>query len=199
MTVDAGALSGGKGNKTEGSDGFSKMGNRGTKWSHTIQQNVLDTLVYLKKETNVWFEVTTLLIPDENDSEKEIEEETQWIRENLGPDVPLHFTAFHPDWKMTDKPHTSSATLTRARNIGLKNGLRYVYTGNVHDTDGGTTLCHNCGATLIVRNWYQMQAWNLSDDGHCKNCGTACAGVFNGPPGDWGPKRQPVLLRSEAA
>jgi pyruvate formate lyase activating enzyme len=161
-------------------------------------QDVLDTLVYLKKETSVWFEITTLLIPDENDSEKEIEEETQWIMQHLGPDVPLHFTAFHPDWKMMDKPHTPPATLTRARAIGLKNGLRYVYTGNVHDTEGGTTKCHGCGAKLIVRDWYRILAWNLTPDGHCRKCGAACPGVFSGPPGDWGPKRQPVMLSAVA-
>ena len=107
---------------------------------------VLETLVYLKHETDVWFEITTLLIPGENDGEAEIEELTQWVVENLGPDVPLHFTAFHPDWKMTDKPRTPPDTLIRARRIGLKNGLRYCYTGNVHDFDGGSTYCHQCGA-----------------------------------------------------
>ncbi len=158
-------------------------------------QNVLDTLEYLKKETKVWFEITTLLIPDENDSEQEIEQETQWIMEHLGPDVPLHFTAFHPDWKMLDKPPTPAATLTRARKIALKNGLHYVYTGNVHDPEGGTTLCHHCGAKLIVRDWYEMLAWNLTDDGCCRKCGTPCAGVFAGPPGRWGAKRRPVFLQ----
>jgi len=161
-------------------------------------QPVLDTLVYLKHETKVWFEITTLLIPDENDSEKEIEEETQWIMEHLGPDVPLHFTAFHPDWKMLDKPHTPPATLTRARAIGLKNGLRYVYTGNVHDAEGGTTKCQGCGAKLIVRDWYRLLDWRLTDDGRCKKCGAPCPGVFDGPPGDWGPKRRPVLLNAVA-
>jgi pyruvate formate lyase activating enzyme len=161
-------------------------------------QPVLDTLVYLKRETQVWFEITTLLIPGENDSEGEIEEMTQWLGANLGPDVPLHFTAFHPDWKMTDKPHTPPATLTRARAIALKNGLRYVYTGNVHDTDGGTTRCHGCNAKLIVRDWYRLLDWRLTDDGHCRDCGTPCPGVFAGPPGTWGPRRQPVVLSAVA-
>jgi pyruvate formate lyase activating enzyme len=161
-------------------------------------QPVLDTLVYLKKETKVWFEITTLLIPGENDSEKEIEEETQWLMQNLGPDVPLHFTAFHPDWKMLDKPHTPPATLTRARAIALKNGLHYVYTGNVHDAEGGTTKCQGCGAKLIVRDWYRLLEWRLTDDGRCKKCGTQCPGVFDGPPGDWGPKRRPVMLSAVA-
>ena len=158
-------------------------------------QPVLDTLEYLKHETKVWFEITTLLIPGENDSEKEIEELTQWVMEHLGPDVPLHFTAFHPDFKMLDKPPTPPATLTKARRIAVKNGLRYAYTGNVHDEEGGSTYCHQCGSRLIGRDWYVMTAWNLTDDGRCKACGTACAGVFDGPPGHWGAKRLPVRLK----
>jgi len=158
-------------------------------------QPVLDTLTYLKHETNVWFEITTLLIPGENDSEKEIEELTQWVMEHLGPDVPLHFTAFHPDFKMLDKPPTPPSTLTMARRIAVKNGIRYAYTGNVHDEEGGSTYCHQCGSKLIGRDWYVMTAWNLTDDGRCKVCGTACAGVFDGPPGRWGAKRMPVRLK----
>jgi pyruvate formate lyase activating enzyme len=157
-------------------------------------ENVLETLQYLKHETRVWFEITNLVIPGENDSEKEFQEMTQWICETLGPDVPVHFTAFHPDWKMRDKPPTPPATLTMARNIGLKNGLRYVYTGNVHDATGGTTRCHACGKALIVRDWYVLKAWHLTDDGRCRNCGTPCAGVFDGPPGRWGARRMPVRL-----
>ena len=117
-------------------------------------QPVLDTLVYLKHQTNVWFEITTLLIPGENDSDAELDAETKWIVEKLGPDVPLHFTAFHPDFRMLDKPHTPPATLTRARQIALANGIRYAYTGNVHDGDGGSTWCHGCGQLLIERDWY---------------------------------------------
>jgi len=158
-------------------------------------QPVLDTLTYLKHETNVWFEITTLLIPGENDSEKEIEELTQWVMTHLGPDVPLHFTAFHPDFKMLDKPPTPPPTLTMARRIAVKNGIRYAYTGNVHDEEGGSTYCHQCGSKLIGRDWYVMTAWNLTDDGRCKVCGTACAGVFDGPPGRWGAKRLPVRLK----
>ncbi|MGH8120988.1 MAG: AmmeMemoRadiSam system radical SAM enzyme, partial [Gammaproteobacteria bacterium] len=115
---------------------------------------VLDTLCYLKHETKVWFEITNLLIPGENDSEQELQAMTQWIVEKLGPDVPVHFTAFHPDWKMLDKPETPAATLTRARNIALANGIHYAYTGNVHDTHGGTTFCSHCHKALIVRDWY---------------------------------------------
>ena len=159
---------------------------------------VLDTLVYLKRETGVWFEITTLLIPGENDSEAEIEAETQWIMENLGPDVPLHFSAFHPDWKMTDKQATAPASLSRARAIAIKNGLRYVYTGNVHDPAGASTYCHGCGGLLIERDWYVLGRWNLDAQGRCASCGTVCAGVFEAKPGDWGPRRQPVRLRDFA-
>lgn len=160
---------------------------------------VLETLAYLKRETKVWFEITTLLIPGENDSESEIEAETQWIMENLGPDVPLHFSAFHPDWKMLDKSATPPATLTRARAIARKNGLRYVYTGNVHDPLGASTYCHGCGGLLIERDWYDLGKWNLDVQGKCKSCGTSCAGVFDESPGDWGRRRQPVRLRDFAA
>jgi pyruvate formate lyase activating enzyme len=162
-------------------------------------QPVLDTLIYLKHHTKVWFEITTLLIPGENDSDEEIEAETQWIVEQLGPDVPLHFSAFHPDWKMLDKPPTPPATLIRARHIALKNGVRYAYTGNVHDLDGGSTYCHNCGQRLIGRDWYVLTEWHLTGDGRCASCGTVCAGVFEGPPGTWGAKRLPVRLRNFAA
>jgi pyruvate formate lyase activating enzyme len=155
---------------------------------------VLDTLVYLKHETAVWFEITTLLIPGHNDSDREIDELTSWIVDQLGPDVPLHFTAFHPDWKMLDIPSTPATTLTRARQIALRNGIRYTYTGNVHDVSGGSTICHNCAQTLIARDWYVLEAYNLSDDGRCKRCGTPCAGVFDGPAGSLGAKRLPVRL-----
>ncbi len=159
-------------------------------------QSILDTLVYLKHETDVWFELTTLLIPGKNDSERELEEMTQWVVEHLGPDVPLHFTAFHPDWKMMDVPCTPAATLTKARGIALKNGVRYAYTGNVHDVTGGSTMCHQCGQTLIVRDWYVLHGWNLTGDGRCTKCGARCAGVFDGPPGTWGAKRMPVRIGS---
>ncbi len=162
-------------------------------------QPVLDTLKYLKHETKVWFELTTLLIPGLNDSDKELEEMTQWVVEHLGPDVPMHFTAFHPDWKMRDIPPTPPATLTRARRIAMKNGVRYAYTGNVHDEDGGSTYCHQCGARLIGRDWYDITAWNLDAEGKCKHCGAACAGVFEAGHGDWGSRRQPVRLANFAA
>ncbi|MEA3410626.1 MAG: AmmeMemoRadiSam system radical SAM enzyme [Pseudomonadota bacterium] len=161
-------------------------------------QPVLDTLVYLKHETDVWFEITTLLIPGGNDSESEIEEMTRWVVEHLGPDVPMHFTAFHPDWKMRDTPPTPPSTLTMARRIAMNNGVRYAYTGNVHDAEGGSTYCHACGTRLIGRDWYVLSDWNLTDDGDCQTCGETCAGVFDGPPGAWGARRMPVSLRDFA-
>ena len=159
---------------------------------------VQETLIYLKRETKVWFEITTLLIPGENDSEREIEELTQWVMEELGPDVPIHFTAFHPDWKMLEKPPTPPTTLTLARQIAVKNGIRYAYTGNVHDEAGSSTYCAQCGQQIIGRDWYVMTAWNLTADGRCLNCGAACPGVFDGPPGTWGAKRLPVRLKDFA-
>jgi len=163
-------------------------------------QPVLETIEYLKHETDVWFELTTLLIPGENDSEAEIEEMTQWIMEHVGPDVPLHFTAFHPDWKMLDKAATPAQTLTRSRDIALKNGLHYVYTGNVHDFKGSSTYCHNCGDTLIGRDWYELSTWNMAvenDQGSCGNCGTHIAGVYDDLPGDWGTKRHPIQFAAD--
>jgi pyruvate formate lyase activating enzyme len=157
-------------------------------------QPVLDTLTYLKHETDVWFEITNLIIPGENDSDKELNELTQWVVENLGPDVPLHFSAFHPDYKMLDTPRTPSTTLSRARQIAVKNGLRYAYTGNVHDEGGGSTYCHHCGQKLIGRDWYVLTAWNLTSDGRCQRCGEPCAGVYDDQPGAWGSRRQPVRL-----
>ena len=157
---------------------------------------VLETLEYLKHETHVWFEITNLLIPGANDSDREIDQMTRWIVERLGPDVPVHFTAFHPDWKMLDRPPTPPATLTRARRIALANGVRYAYTGNVHDSEGGSTFCHGCGALLIERDWYELGAWTLTGDGRCRACGAPCPGVFDGRPGDWGRRRLPVRLRS---
>jgi len=155
---------------------------------------VLDTLKYLKHETDVWFELTTLLIPGENDSEAELEAMSQWVVEKLGPDVPMHFSAFHPDWKMQDHPSTPPATLRLARQIALNNGVRYAYVGNVHDPAGDSTYCHHCGALLIGRDWYELSEWHLTPDGRCEACGSPCAGVFEARPGDWGAKRLPVRL-----
>ena len=159
---------------------------------------VLDTLVYIKHETKVWLEITTLLIPGQNDSEAELQAMTQWVMEKLGPDVPLHFSAFHPDYRMTDIQGTPPATLMRARRIARDNGLRYVYTGNIHDKDGGSTYCHGCGTRLIGRDWYELSDWNLTADGKCNKCGAACAGVFDAKPGRWGRRREPIRLRDYA-
>jgi pyruvate formate lyase activating enzyme len=159
---------------------------------------VLETLEYLKA-SGVWFEITTLLIPGENDSEGELNRLTQWVAEKLGGDVPLHFTAFHPDWKMRDKPRTPPATLTLARRIALANGLHYVYTGNVHDRDGGSTYCPQCGTRVIERDWYELGPWQLTDTGACKNCGTQIPGVFAGQPGAWGARRMGVRVSAHAA
>lgn len=158
-------------------------------------QPVLETLQYLKHETDVWFELTTLLIPGENDSSRELELLTDWVVAHLGPDVPIHFTAFHPDFKMRDGERTASSTLTRARDIALKNGVRYPYTGNVHDAAGGSTWCHGCGKKVVGRDWYVLSDWNLTATGQCCFCGTDCPGVFDGQgPGQWGARRQPVRL-----
>jgi pyruvate formate lyase activating enzyme len=162
-------------------------------------QPVLDTLTYLKHETDVWFEITTLLIPGENDSDGEIDELSSWVAEELGVDVPVHFTAFHPDWKMRDRPPTPASTLERARKIALGNDLRYVYTGNVHDREGGSTYCHQCGERLIGRDWYILTDWRLDEKGCCEVCGTPCAGHFEAEAGSWGARRQPVRLRDFAA
>src|SRR5262245_43974376 len=156
-------------------------------------QPVLDTLTYLKHETGVWFEITTLLIPGENDAPAEIEALSAWVMEHLGADVPLHFSAFHPDWKMRDTPPTPPATLHMARRIARAAGLRYVYTGNIHDPAGQTTYCHACAAPLIGRDWYDLGTWNVHD-GCCGECGAPVAGVFEAAPGQWGRRRRPVAV-----
>ena len=159
-------------------------------------QPVLDTLVYLREQSGVWLELTTLLIPGENDSEAELNEMTRWVVANLGPDVPMHFTAFHPDWKMRDTPPTPPETLTLARNIAIANGVHFAYTGNVHDRRGGSTNCAHCGALLIERDWYQLGQWNLDEDGNCNRCATPCPGVFEAKPGTWGARRLPVRMKN---
>ncbi|HEV2058541.1 MAG TPA: AmmeMemoRadiSam system radical SAM enzyme [Solirubrobacteraceae bacterium] len=156
---------------------------------------VLDTLEYLRHETDVWFEITTLLIPGLNDSDEEIDRMTSWIVERLGRDVPIHFTAFHPDYKLRDRPPTPPATLSRARSIAIANGVRFAYTGNVHDRDGDSTYCGGCGDLVIERDWYQLGRYTLTDDGRCRSCDTPLPGVFAGPPGEQGPRRQPIRLQ----
>ncbi|WP_308220090.1 AmmeMemoRadiSam system radical SAM enzyme [Nisaea acidiphila] len=153
---------------------------------------VLDTLVYLREETDIWFEITNLIIPGENDSERELDEMTGWVVETLGPDVPMHFSAFHPDYRMLDKERTPFDTLARARRIALRNGVRYAYTGNVHDLGRQSTYCSGCGERVIGRDWYVLSDWNLDAKGCCTNCGTKLAGVFEEKPGTWGQKRLPV-------
>ncbi len=156
---------------------------------------VLDTLAYLVHETDVWLEITTLLIPGANDSSPELEAMSKWIFRELGPDVPLHFTAFHPDYKLTDVAPTPASTLTRARDIARAEGLRYVYTGNVHDTDGGTTRCPSCGKAVIVRDWHDILAYHVTPDGRCDACGGAIAGRFEAFSGPFGRRRIPVRAR----
>lgn len=158
---------------------------------------VLETLEYLR-DSDVWFEITTLLIPGHNDSDAEIAAECAWLAEHLGPDVPLHFSAFHPDFKMRDVPPTPPATLRRARRIAHDHGLRYVYTGNVHDRDGQTTTCPGCGAAVVVRDWYEMVRYDLTGDGACTHCGARVPGVYDGPAGTWGSRRLPVRLATPA-
>jgi pyruvate formate lyase activating enzyme len=155
---------------------------------------VLDTLVYLKHETRVWLEITTLLIPGENDSPEELGALSRWVLENLGPEVPLHFTAFHPDYRMLDTVATPPATLRRAREIARETGIHHVYTGNVRDPEGQSTWCAGCGTLLIERDGYVLGAWNLDPEGRCRACGARCPGVFEASPGSWGARRRSVRL-----
>jgi len=155
-------------------------------------RDVLETIEYVHNETDVWLELTTLLIPGKNDSSEEIEAMCRWVMGHLGPAVPMHFTAFHPDWKMRDVPPTPARTLSRAREIALRSGIRYAYTGNVHDPKGNSTYCHHCEALLIERDWHEMGQWNLDERGRCSRCGTVPAGVFEARPGDWDGKRRRI-------
>ncbi len=161
-------------------------------------QPVLDTLRYLAHETEVWLELTTLLIPGLNDSSVEISAMSDWIVKNLGADVPLHFSAFHPDYKLDDIPSTPVETLIRARAIALDAGLRYVYTGNVHHIEGDTTYCPSCGSELIVRDWYEIKQYNLTESGHCKNCNAVIAGRYGAFAGQFGRQRIPVRIGATA-
>ena len=154
---------------------------------------VLDTLQYLSG-TDVWIELTTLLIPGHNDSDAELDAMTRWVVEHLGPDVPMHFTAFHPDFRMRDVPPTPPETLQRARRIALANGVRHAYVGNVHDPDAQSTRCPACHELVIRRDWYEVGDYRLDDEGRCRSCGARIPGVFDGPPGGWGPRRQRVVI-----
>jgi len=155
---------------------------------------VLDTLAMIHHETDCWLEITTLLIPGKNDSASEVTELSNWVARELGPDVPLHFTAFHPDWKMNDLPPTQPATLTLARQIARDAGLHYVYTGNVHDPSGGTTACPNCGTELIVRDWYAIRRYAVNESGRCSSCQHAIAGRYEAYQGAFGPRRIPLRI-----
>ncbi len=154
---------------------------------------VLETLRTIRRQTKTWLEITTLLIPGRNDSESELHALSEWVAGELGPDVPLHFSAFHPAHRLSEPAPTPARTLVRARDIARSKGLRYVYTGNVHDPAGQSTYCHGCGQVVIGRDGYKVGTWNLRD-GVCRHCATPCAGRFDGEPGSWGSRRQPVQV-----
>ena len=158
---------------------------------------MLDTLKYLKQETKVWVEITTLLIPGLNDSAQEISAMSAWIAKELGVNVPLHFSAFHPDYKMTSIHGTPIETLIQARQIALDAGLLYVYTGNVHNAEGDTTYCPSCGSVLIVRDWYEIKQYHITPDGYCPDCNTRIAGCFEKFSGQFGRQRIPVAIGGE--
>ena len=155
---------------------------------------VLETLEYIRNETDTWLETTTLLIPGQNDSDAELDQMTQWVVEHLGPDVPMHFSAFHPDWKMLDTPSTPASTLRRARRIAMNNGVRFAYTGNVHDSDGSSTYCPGCKERVIERDWYTLGEWRLDANGACRHCGTKIPGYFDATLGHFGAKQLRVRL-----
>ncbi|HKQ24826.1 MAG TPA: AmmeMemoRadiSam system radical SAM enzyme [Burkholderiales bacterium] len=159
-------------------------------------QPVLDTLKYLRHETEVWLEITTLLIPTKNDSDEELGLLSKWVASELGTDVPLHFTAFHPDYKLVDLPPTPPATLTRARQIAIGEGLQHVYTGNVHDLEGGTTFCNGCGTALIIRDWHRILTYRLDPKGKCLCCGIAAVGRFEKFTKSFGQRRIPISIRA---
>ena len=139
---------------------------------------VLDTLKYIKKDARCWLEITTLLIEGENDSPDEISSMCDWIVKNLGENVPLHFSAFHPAYKFLNIPATSFQTLNNAYELAKKKGVNYVYLGNVRDTKTSSTYCKNCGSLLIERDWFSVTKYNLDDFGRCNICKTPCDGYF---------------------
>ena len=155
---------------------------------------VLDTLRWLKRETKVWLEVTTLLIPGQNDSEAEIAQLCEWMAEQLGPDTPLHFSAFHPDFKLLDLPPTPPATLLRARRQAKAAGLHHVYTGNIRDPEGQSTYCGQCGELLIGRSGYTIRSFQLAAGGVCPRCATPLPGRFDARPGTFGSRRIPLTI-----
>ena len=157
-------------------------------------QPVLETIEYAHHETETWIELTTLLIPGHNDGDAELNALATWVAQRLGPDIPLHFTAFHPDFRMLDTPATPARTLRRARAIAADHGLRYVYVGNVHDRDGSSTRCPACDEVVVARDWYTIGSYRLDDNGRCDGCGYQIAGRFSGPAGSWGPRRRPIRM-----
>ena len=157
-------------------------------------QPVLDTLSYLIHETEIWTEITTLLIPGENDSEEELQAMTAWVASELGTHIPLHFSAFHPDYKMMKHPATPHDTLLKAKAIAKSNGLNYSYIGNVHDPSNASTYCSGCGALLIGRDSYQISDWNLDQQAACITCGLKLPGKFDTNPGSWGNKYQRIQI-----
>jgi len=159
---------------------------------------VLDTLRWLVHETDVWLEITNLIIPRENDVPEDIKRMCGWMVETLGPDVPVHFSAFHPDFRLTDRQPTPIGTLVGAYEIARDAGLKYVYTGNVADVEHQTTYCPGCGGVLIERDGYRLSRYALKGD-RCGHCGTAVAGRYDQKPGDWGSRRQPVRIADFAA
>ena len=168
-----------------------------SKLTQTHLQPVLDTLKYIKRQTNVWLEITNLIIPGENDSPEETKLLCDWIVENLGDDVPVHFTAFHTDFKMMDHQPTPHETLNRARQQALESGIKYAYVGNVDDATRQSTYCPNCGIVLIERNWYQLGVYQI-EEGRCVGCGEMIPGVFEASPGQWGSKRVPIRVHKSS-
>ncbi len=157
-------------------------------------KHALETLEYIKLDCDTWIELTTLVIPGENEGDSEFDEMRGWVVEHLGPDVPMHFSVFHPDYRMMDKHHTPPETLSRARRIALKNGVHHAYIGNVRDRGRASTYCHNCRALLIGRDRYVLSAWHLDEADACRQCGTPLAGRFERQPDSWGARRLPVRM-----
>jgi AmmeMemoRadiSam system radical SAM enzyme len=155
---------------------------------------VLETLVYLKRETDVWFELTNLMIPGENDNPDDLRRMCNWIVESIGDEVPIHFTAFHPDFRMLDHPSTPLETLILAQDIAISAGIKFAYVGNVHDKERQSTRCPGCGELLVERDWYQLSAYNIDVVGRCNSCQTRIPGRFGEAKGDWGAKRQPIRI-----
>lgn len=155
---------------------------------------VLDTLLYLVKETEVWVEITNLIIPGENDSPDELKSMTAWIANNLGDHIPLHFSAFHPDYKFTNRSATPHKTLMQAKEIAHNNGLKHVYLGNVRDVDNASTYCPNCGVLIIGRSGYELTEWHINHSGTCNKCGSLTNGCFEDEPGHWGNRYERIRI-----